>query len=195
MLRLYGQSSCVRDSSRDSSVLPDHVESTVQAIARLHADHHLKASPADNLIDRLTSAVGSRTFLALLPVFVIAWITANLVLPLDGYTAFDPPPFSWLTGLLSLFSVGLASLILTSQRRADRLANRRDQLNLEVSILGEQKAAKIISLLEELRRDIPDVRNRPDAEATAMAAPAEPKAVLDALEAKHEQIIENEHRD
>ena len=143
----------------------------------------------------MTSIVGSPAFLALLAVFAIAWIAANLILPLNGYAAFDPPPFSWLAGLLSLFSVGLASLILTSQRRADRLANRRDQLNLEVSVLGEQKAAKIISLLEELRQDIPDVRNRPDAEASAMAAPAEPIAVLDALEAKHEQIIENQHRD
>jgi uncharacterized membrane protein len=79
---------------------------------------------------------------------------------------------------------------LTSQRRADRLSNRGHQLNLEVSILGEQKAAKIISLLEELRRDSPNVRNRRDDEASAMASPAETKTVLDALEATHEQLSE-----
>jgi uncharacterized membrane protein len=182
----------VRDNEASPSPLPDHVESTVQAIARLHAEHHLEASAAYHLIDRLTSIVGSPAFLALLPLFVAGWIGVNLSLPLNGYAAFDPPPFVWLVGLLALLSVGMASLILTSQRRADRLANRRDQLNLEVSIMGEQKAAKIISLLEELRRDSPDIRNRRDDEANAMATPAEPKVVLDALEATHEQLIENE---
>jgi uncharacterized membrane protein len=166
------------------------VESTVQAIARLHAEHHLEASVTDHLIDRLTSIVGSAAFLASLPLFVIIWIAINVFLPLAGYAPFDPPPFAWLVGLLALLSVGMASLILTSQRRADRLSNRGHQLNLEVSILGEQKAAKIISLLEELRRDSPNVRNRRDDEASAMASPAETKTVLDALEATHEQLSE-----
>ncbi len=85
----------------------------------------------------------------------------------------------------------MATLILTSQRRADRLANRRDQLNLEVSILAEQKAAKIIELLEELRRDSPNVRDRRDTEATAMASSAEPQAVLEALEATHQEMIKD----
>jgi uncharacterized membrane protein len=167
------------------------VESAVQAIARLHAEHHLEASATDHLIDRLTSSVGSAVFLAWLVLLVVVWIVVNVWLPFAGYAAFDPPPFAWLVGLLALVSVCMASLILTSQRRADRLANRRDQLNLEVSILAEQKAAKIISLLEELRRDSPDVRNRRDDEATDMASPAEPKTVLDALEATHEQLVEN----
>src|SRR4029077_15580435 len=108
-------------------------------------------------------------FLAALLLFVASWITLNLFLLANGYEAFDPPPFAWLAGLLALVSVGMASLILTSQRRADRLATRRDQLNLEVSILAEQKAAKIIGLLEELRRDSPDVHNRHDDEAKDMA--------------------------
>ncbi len=181
----------MRENDARSQALPDHVESTVQAIARLHQAHHLEASFTDHLIDRLTSLVGTPAFLASLPLISVAWIGLNLLMPLSGYAPFDPPPFAWLVDLLTFVSVAMASLILTSQRRADRLANRRDQLNLEVSIMGEQKAAKIISLLEELRRDSPDVRDRADHEANAMSAPAEPQTVLDALEAKHEQFIES----
>ena len=54
-------------------------------------------------------------------------------------------------GLLALY---VTVLILTTQRRDDQLASYREQLTLELAILGEQKSAKIISLLEELRRDI-----------------------------------------
>ena len=38
-------------------------------------------------------------------------------------------------------------------KREDELATRREQLTLQLAILSEQKAAKIISLLEELRQD------------------------------------------
>jgi uncharacterized membrane protein len=175
----------------DFPLLPPHVEDTVQAIARLHAEHHHQASQADHVVDQLTSMVARPAFLGWFGAFVAIWVAGNLLLPSWGYVPFDPPPFVWLVGFLALLSVFMAILILTSQRRADRLANRRDQLNLEVSILGEQKAAKIIGLLEELRRDSPDVKNRPDQEAVAMSSPAKPQVVLDALEATHREMIDN----
>jgi uncharacterized membrane protein len=71
--------------------------------------------------------------------------------------------------------------ILTTQRRDDELASYREQLTLELAILGEQKAAKIISLIEELRRDDPTLRNRVDEVAAAMSIPADPQVVLDAI--------------
>jgi uncharacterized membrane protein len=61
-------------------------------------------------------------------------------------------------------------LILATQRREDQLAQRREQLTLELAILGEQKTAKIIQLLEESRQDNPQVHDRHDPEAEAMAA-------------------------
>ena len=72
-------------------------------------------------------------------------------------------------------------LILTTQRREDQLAGYREQLTLELAILSEQKSAKIISLLEEMRRDSPTLRNRVDEEAAAMSVAADPQAVLDAI--------------
>lgn len=38
--------------------------------------------------------------------------------------------------------------------------------------------AKIINLIEELRRDLPNVKNRVDSEATGMQQPTDAKAVL-----------------
>ena len=48
-------------------------------------------------------------------------------------------------------------------------------------MLSERKTAKIIQLLEELRRDHPGIADRLDAEAEAMSEPANPQAVGDAL--------------
>jgi uncharacterized membrane protein len=72
-------------------------------------------------------------------------------------------------------------LILTTQRRDDQLAGYREQLTLELAILGEQKSAKTIALLEEMRADSPHLRSRADSEAAAMAVAADPQTVLDAI--------------
>jgi uncharacterized membrane protein len=62
------------------------------------------------------------------------------------------------------------------------LASRREQLTLELAIIAERKTAKIIELIEELRRDHPELANRVDHQAAAMSAPADAQAVLDAIE-------------
>jgi uncharacterized membrane protein len=84
-------------------------------------------------------------------------------------------------GAIGLSALYMTMLILITQRREDELAGHRDQLTLELGILSEQKSAKIIELLEELRRDAPDLRNRLDPEATAMSTPADPHEVLNAI--------------
>jgi uncharacterized membrane protein len=76
-------------------------------------------------------------------------------------------------------------LILATQRREYQLAQLREQLTLELAILTEQKAAKLIQLLEESRRDNPLIADRIDQEAEAMAKPADPEAVLGAIKETH----------
>ena len=48
--------------------------------------------------------------------------------------------------------------------------------------MTEQKAAKLIDMLEELRRDLPNVENREDLEATALQRSMNPDLVLAALD-------------
>jgi uncharacterized membrane protein len=76
----------------------------------------------------------------------------------------------------------MAALILVTQRRADVLASVRSQMTLELTILTEQKVAKIIELVEELRRDSPAVHDRIDTEAHDMATKADPQAVHGAID-------------
>ena len=72
------------------------------------------------------------------------------------------------------------------------MAGYREQLTLELAILGEQKSAKIIALLEEMRRDSPSLRNRVDEEAAAMSIAADPQAVLDAIKENEDAPLAEE---
>jgi uncharacterized membrane protein len=55
---------------------------------------------------------------------------------------------------------------------------------VQLALLAEQRTAKLIALLEALRKDDPAIPDRIDAEAQAMAEPADTEAVLDAMHAK-----------
>jgi uncharacterized membrane protein len=82
------------------------------------------------------------------------WIGLNLLIGVLGYPQLDTPPFPVLGFTLSVASLYVVILILAAQRQEDQLAQLREQLTLELALLGEQKTAKVIQLLEEFRRDI-----------------------------------------
>jgi uncharacterized membrane protein len=165
----------------EAEPIPAQIEETVQAIARLHAQHESRATPGERLMERVTAVIGRPRFLIWLAISVAAWTLANLAALRLVRGAFDPPPFYWLQGAASLSAFAVTVIILTTQRRAERLAALRAQLTLELAILGEQKTAKVIDLLEEHRRDNPLITDRPDPEARAMAKPADPEAVVEAI--------------
>ena len=172
------------------TVPPDHFAESAQTISDLHAQHYRKATPVQRLLDGVVDKLSHPALLLVLTLGIIGWICVNLGAVWAGGHAIDPPPFQGLQGSASVTAVYLAALILTTQNREDGLARHRDQLTLELAIMGERKSAKIIQLLEELRRDNPLVVDRVDDAAAAMAKPADPIAVLNAIEEVHRIVVE-----
>ena len=78
---------------------------------------------------------------------------------------------------LLLISTG----VLIYQARQEKVAEERSHLTLQLNLLTEQKIAKLIALVEELRTDLPNVRNRHDSEASEMQKTTDPQVVLNAL--------------
>ena len=169
------------DRNGKTPILPAHIEETVEAIARLHAEHYEQTVPLQRALNRVTLGASHPLFVCIVVFLVAAWIGGNLALVHFGLRPLDEAPFPWLQGVVGTAGLVIASLILTTQRRDDELASYREQLVLELSILSEQKSAKIIELLEELRRDLPAVLNRVDHQANALAKPSDPQVILDAI--------------
>jgi uncharacterized membrane protein len=177
------------DDPADLASIPAHIEETVQAIARLHADHHLRATPLQILVDRMTAVVARPAFLGGVTAVAAVWILGNLALQRSLGRSLDPEGFPYLQGVGELVTIYITALVLMSQRRKDELSELREQLSLELAILTEQKVAKLIALTEEMRRDNPQLANRFDPQAAAMAHPADPEAVLEAFKEAHEGLI------
>jgi uncharacterized membrane protein len=178
------------DTNDPPSMLPAHIEETIRSIDRLHAEHHQSATPLQRAVDRVTALLARPGFIGVVTVIVVGWVGLNLLAGALGHRPIDPPPFSGLAAAISLSSLYMVVLILTTQRREDLLAQHREQLILELALLSEQKTAKVIELLEEVRRDNPHIHDRIDQQADAMAQPSDPQQVLDAIKEIHAEAAQ-----
>jgi uncharacterized membrane protein len=72
--------------------------------------------------------------------------------------------------------------VLIHQARQEQVSEERSHLMLQLNLITEQKIAKLIALVEELRTDLPNVKNRADLEAEIMQQTIDPQAILEVLQ-------------
>ena len=126
----------------------ENVDKRRKVIRSFKAKADAKRKPAEKFADWLTSRFGSITFLALNAVWFITWIIINTgVTPLEP---FDPYPFGFLTMVVSLEAIFLAIIVLISQNREARVAELREEVELQLSTVSEGEITKLISLMVKL---------------------------------------------
>jgi uncharacterized membrane protein len=170
-----------KDGALAEVYLPDHVDETIRSMARLHSEHQESATFQQRAVGHITAFLGHPSVAGGLAVTIACWVGANLFAASLGYRVPDPPPFQWLQDAMTLISLFMVFLILGAQKHEDALNKHRELLTLELAVLSEQKTAKVIQLLEEFRRDSPEIHDRVDHEADKLAQPANPRSVLDAI--------------
>ena len=160
----------------------DPTSQNIEAVVEFYAREEEKITASQRVLERISHSLGRPAFLGLILAFVALWIVANLILVRIGRAPFDTDPYPWLQGIVGLSALLTATVVLTRQNRLARLAEQRAHLDLKVTLLTEQKVAKLIHLVEELRRDLPNVRNRHDPDAVAMQESMKPNTVLATLD-------------
>ena len=168
----------------------DPISANIEAVVALHAFAEKQVDTHQRTVETLTAWLGRPQFFYGILVGVCLWMGVNVAAPLLHLPRWDDPPFAWLQGGIGLGALLMTSVILITQNRQGKLAERREQLELQMSLLTEQRTAKIIELLEELRRDMPSVRNRVDLEAEALTKTVDPHEVLASFESKMEETME-----
>ena len=160
----------------------DQIDQNIKAVQAFYSREEDKVSVSQRVLEHITLFIGKPPFLAFILLFVLAWMLANRVLTGLGLPSFDRSPFPWLQGILSLGALLSTTVVLAKQNRLAHLAEQRAHLDLKVTLLIEQKTAKLIALVEELRRDLPNVKNRPDPRADSLLQPMNPERVIAALD-------------
>jgi uncharacterized membrane protein len=168
-----------KTASNAAADLSQHLAASIDDLREFHEAHYRGASWLQRVIDRLTALVGTPIALVAMTLSVVVWIAAALLI---GPRGAGQDAFGWLELAATCAALLVAVLILVTQRREDVLAQRRNQLILELAILSDKKAAKIIALLEEMRRDSPHVLDRVDPESEDMATPTNVLEVVAAID-------------
>lgn len=158
------------------------VNQHVATIASFHTKEENRLDTHQRRAEWFTGQVGRPRSLYLFLLVVIAWVAFNGLAASRGWTVLDPLPCFFLQGLVAAYATLMTTVILITQTRQQKYAEQRAYLELQLNLASEQKTAKVIGLIEELRRDLPIVRNRIDHQAAAMAQSADPQAILAALE-------------
>jgi uncharacterized membrane protein len=161
---------------------PEYINQNVETIASLRARSEAELSTHQRGIERITAALGRPRSIYVVLAVVLLWVGFNSCARMLGARPPDPPPFEALQALVGLAALVMTIMVLTTQNRQSKQAEQRDHLDLQVNLLAEQKVAKLIALIEELRRDLPAVPNRVDRLAEVMTEPLDPTVVVDALE-------------
>ena len=174
-----------------ASASADPISQNIDAVVAIHAIAESQVDHHQRTVESLTAWLGRPQFFYGILVGVSLWMIVNSFAHPFGLGGRDDPPFFWMQGAVGLGALLMTSVILITQNRQGKLAERREQLELQMSLLTEQRTAKIIDLLEELRRDMPSVRNRVDAEAEALTRVVDPQEVLAAFETKIEETLAN----
>lgn len=124
-------------------------EKNVKTIMRLERKALRSRSILTRAADTLTGYAGSPPFVVFHVLWFTAWILINVKL-IPGITAFDPYPFGFLTMVVSLEAIFLSLLVLMTQNRMTKEADKRSHLDLQINLLAEQQGTMILGMLQKL---------------------------------------------
>lgn len=105
-----------------------------------------KRTLSDKFADKLTAKFGSVLFLCVNALWFFIWIAINTNL-VPGVQPFDHFPFGLLTMIVSLEAIFLAIIVLISQNRAAKIAELREEIDLQINSIAESEVTKVIVLV------------------------------------------------
>jgi len=163
------------------------IRKNIAAISEMQRKDVAARRPQERISDLITRFSGSTFFVFIHLVWFGLWILLNVnLIHIPYLSEFDPFPFGLLTMVVSLEAIFLSTFVLISQNRMAGLSEKRAELDLQVNMLAEQKAAKTLELLEHIAQQLDTVYERfnykADPEVQALKVSPEPHEVLQVME-------------
>ena len=160
----------------DPGSLNSALERNIAALERRRRDEAAGAPLQERLAARVTDFTGSMLFVYVHLLIYGFWIVANL-----GWIGLKPwdQSFVVLAMIASVEAIFLSTFVLITQNRMAAAADKRAELDLQISLLTEHELTKVLTLVSEIAAKI-GVEHAPDVEE--MKRDVAPEAVLQAIE-------------
>ena len=156
----------------------------IQALENRRREEAAAATREERIAETITRFTGSMIFVYIHLALYGAWILVNLGL-IPGVPKFDPS-FVVLAMEASVEAIFLSTFVLISQNRMAATADKRADLDLQISLLTEHELTKLSELVVAIAERL-DIRASANPELQEVQQDVAPEAVLDEIEARHQK--------
>ena len=171
------------DTHAHSRVLERNIEALLAREERLARQQSLQ----ERLAAVVTRFTGSMKFVYIHLAIVGFWVAVNAGLtPLEKFD----PTFVLLATIASVEAIFLTSFVLVTQNRMQADADRRADLDLQISLLTEHELTRLASVVRGIAERI-GVEPPSDPDFQEIESDVQPEQVLDALEKGKREHREN----
>jgi uncharacterized membrane protein len=158
----------------------DVVDRNVRALAEIRAGYFDKRPLQGRIADAITGFAGSMGCIYLHLALFGSWLLVNSgAVPV--IEPFDPYPFVMLAMFASVEAIFLSTFVLISQNRQSELAEKRNDLDLQVNLLAEHEITRILQLVDAIAKRLNVAPN--DHETEVLKQDVRPEAVMKRMEA------------
>lgn len=178
------------DAQQASGALAKVLEKNIHTVIHSREAAKGQRTTEERLADVITEFSGRMSFVYFHIVWFGAWIVVNQIL---GANAFDPFPFSFLTLVVSLEAIFLATFVLISQNRMATGADRRADLDLQIGLLTEHEVTRVLRMLDEIQDHL-GIENDSDSELAELEKAVHPEDVLGEMNRIQQQVNQASRR-
>ena len=154
------------------------VERNVRSLVARRQQLEQQKDFQQRIADTITCFTGSMRFVYIHAVIYGTWIIINL--PVTPTPKFDPN-FVILAMVASVEAIFLTTFVLMTQNRMGQEAERRAELDLQISLLAEHEVTRLITLVKAIGEKL-DIEASKDPELPELQQDVEPEKVLDVME-------------
>ncbi len=155
------------------------VQRNIAALLQKRREQDLHRRTQDKIADAISRFAGSMACIYIHAVLVFAWVAINLGW-IPGIPKFDPT-FVVLAMVASVEAIFLSTFVLITQNRMAEIADRRADLDLQISLLAEHEITRLLTLVRGVasRMGIEEAGNP---ELNELSRDVAPEKVLDSIE-------------
>jgi uncharacterized membrane protein len=176
--------------SSPSEPLSGVLERNITALVERRRREDRERMANERMAEAISRFTGSMRFVYLHMVLVGLWVAVNL--GLTPVPRFDPT-FVILAMVASVEAIFLSTFVLITQNRMAALADKRADLDLQISLLAEHEITRVVALVSEIAARM-GIESASDPELAELSRDVEPERVLDSLEASEAAVRTGERR-
>ena len=184
------------DHKEDNPAISKVIQRNIRKIIQIRQIAASEQSVQDRIANFMTHFSGSMAFFYVHIIWFCLWFVLNT--GHLGLTPFDPYPYGFLTMVVSLEAIFLATFVLISQNLLAREAERLSDLSLQTGLLTEHELTRVLQMLRAVQQKIginnDDDSNLSDADLVMETKPEDVLTEIERLQKREAEASKNNRR-